>query len=233
MTRIESRGIFSRTARGLLMIGAILAASPRSTVAQQKAEAKPQEKKAEAKPQPTQTPADDPGKLKAQLTALQQEVAQLKLKVATLELKKLGASVNVDKGKDGKEIATVNILKKWAGDKDTMQLLKNVPNLQVVYIIDSNQVNDAFTVMIIDHSHVRRSHGLLLRYSEQPPKTDEHSSQADRDAQGKPDHRHAQPDPHHNQYQARDHGQQVARDLASGFRQLMIVHRSVLPKLTI
>ena len=82
MTRIESRGIFSRTARGLLMIGTILtwAASPRSTVAQQKAE---------AKPQPTQTPADDPGKLKAQLTALQQEVAQLKLKVATLKLKKL------------------------------------------------------------------------------------------------------------------------------------------------
>jgi len=96
------------------MIGAILtlAASPRSTVAQQKAEAKPQEKKAEAKPQPTQTPADDPGKLKAQLTALQQEVAQLK--VATLELEKLGASVNVDKGKDGKEIATVNILGQWS-----------------------------------------------------------------------------------------------------------------------
>jgi len=114
MTRIESRGIFSRTARGLLMIGAILAASPRSTVAQQKAEAKPQEKKAEAKPQPTQTPADDPGKLKAQLTALQQEAAQLKLKVATLELEKRGASVNVDKGKDGKEIATVNILGQWS-----------------------------------------------------------------------------------------------------------------------
>ena len=135
LTRIGSRGIFSRTARGLLMTGAILtlAASPRSTVAQQKAE---------AKPQPTQTRTDDPGKLKAQLTVLQQEVAQLKLKVATLELEKLGASVNVDKGKDGKEIATVNILKKWAGDKDAMQLLKNVPNLQVVYI-DSNQVNDA------------------------------------------------------------------------------------------
>jgi len=98
------------------MIGAILtlAASPRSTVAQQKAEAKPQEKKAEAKPQPTQTPADDPGKLKAQLTALQQQAAQLKLKVATLELEKLGASVNVDKGKDGKEIATVNILGQWS-----------------------------------------------------------------------------------------------------------------------
>ena len=153
MTRIESRGIFSRTARGLLMIGAILtlAASPRSTIAQQKAdtkpqekkaEAKPQEKKAEAKPEPTQTPADDPAKLKAQLRALQQEVAHLKLKVAMLEIEKLGASVNVDKGKDGKEIATVNILKKWTGDKDAMQLLKNVPNLQVVYI-DSNQVNDA------------------------------------------------------------------------------------------
>ncbi len=144
MTRIKSRGVFSRTARGLLMIGAILtlAASPRSTIAQQKPDAKPQEKKAEAKPQPAQTPADDPVKPKAQLTALQQEVAQLKLKVVTLELEKLGASVNIDKGKDGKEIATVNILKKWTGDKDAMQLLKNVPNLQVVYI-DSNQVNDA------------------------------------------------------------------------------------------
>ena len=68
-------------------------------------------------------------------------MAQFKLKVATLELEKLGAGVNVDKGKDGKEIATVNILKKWTGDKDAMQLLKNVPNLQVVHI-DSNQVND-------------------------------------------------------------------------------------------
>jgi len=179
------------------------------------------------------------------------------------------------KGKDGKEITTVNIiLKKWAGDKDAMQLLKNVPNLQVVYI-DSNQVNDAalgplkdpaglsaLTIMspqvtdaalenlkslsgltmlfltnskvsdkglvqlkglknlqvlalsrtevtdagldalkdikslksiyLIGHSCVRRSHGLLCRCSEQPPKTDQHSSQADRDAQGKPDHRHAQ-----------------------------------------
>jgi len=104
------------------VIGAILtlAISPRPTSAQ---------RKAGAKPQPAQTPAADPAKLKAQLTALQQEVAQLKLKVATLELEKLGARVNVDKGKDGKEIATVNILKKWAGDKDAMQLLKNVPNL--------------------------------------------------------------------------------------------------------
>jgi len=131
MIGIKSRDVFSRTARGLLVIGAILtlAISPRPTSAQRKAGAKPQEKKVEAKPQPAQTPAADPAKLKAQLTALQQEVAQLKLKVATLELEKIGARVNVDKGKDGKEIATVNILKKWAGDKDAMQLLKNVPNL--------------------------------------------------------------------------------------------------------
>jgi len=120
MTGIKSRDVFSRTARSLLIIRAILtlAASPRSASAQQKAAAKPQEKKVEAKPQPAQTPAADPAKLKAQLMALQQEVAQLKLKVATLELEKLGASVNVDKGKDGKEIATVNILKKCAGDKN-------------------------------------------------------------------------------------------------------------------
>ena len=50
--------------------------------------------------------------------------------------------VTIDKAKDGKETATVNILKKWSGDKDALQLLKNVPNLQVVYI-DNGQVNDA------------------------------------------------------------------------------------------
>ena len=148
--------------------------------AEKKADAKPAEKKAEAKPAgeegrrqarrrrrprpsraeesrpPAPAPAaDDPAKLKAQVTALQQEVAQLKLKVATLELEKLGASVSVDKGKDGKEIATVNILKKWAGDKDAMQLLKNVPNLQVVYI-DNNQVNDAALAPLKDLPALRR-----------------------------------------------------------------------------
>ncbi len=118
---------------------------------EKKAEAKPQpkaEKKAEVKPAPAPAPAppppnpNDPAKLKEQITALQKEVAMLKLKVATLELEKLGAMVTVDKAKDGKETATVNILKKWSGDKDALQLLKNVPNLQVVYI-DNGQVNDA------------------------------------------------------------------------------------------
>ena len=123
---------------------------------QKKADAKDQ-KKADAKPQPADekegrgqaapaagaaAPADDPAKLKAQVAALEKEVAALKLKVATLELEKLGAMVSVDKAKDGKETATVNILKKWSGDKDAFQLLKNVPNLQVVYI-DNGQVNDA------------------------------------------------------------------------------------------
>src|SRR4051794_32442087 len=183
MTRIENRGILSRTALCLLVAGGILAlaATPIPAGAQEKkadakaekkAETKPQEKKPEAKPQekkpeakpqekkpevkpqekkpeakPAATPApapapDDPAKLKAQVAALQQEVAQLKLKVVSLEIEKLGGSVTVDKGKDGKEIATVNILKKWGGDKDAMQMLKNVPNLQVVYI-DNGQVNDA------------------------------------------------------------------------------------------
>jgi len=144
MAQTKPRDVFSRTTHSVLVVGAILAltASPGSTSAQQKTDDKPQEKKVVGKPQPVQAPADDPAKLKAQIAVLQQEVVQLKLKVATLELEKLGASVNVDKGKDGKEIATVSILKKWAGDKDAMQLLKNVPNLQVVYI-DSNQVNDA------------------------------------------------------------------------------------------
>jgi hypothetical protein len=57
----EAKGresLFSRTARGLLMIGAILnlAASPRSTIAQQKADTKPQEKQAEASPSPHKLP---------------------------------------------------------------------------------------------------------------------------------------------------------------------------------
>jgi hypothetical protein len=120
---------------------------------QKKADAKDQkradtkdQKKADAKaalptPQP-QSNLDDPVKLKAQITVLQNEVAALKLKIATMELEKLGALVTIDKTKDGKETATVNILKKWSGDKDALQLLKNVPNLQVVYI-DNGQVNDA------------------------------------------------------------------------------------------
>jgi hypothetical protein len=86
--------------------------------------------------------APDPAKLKDQITQLQKEVASLKLKVATLELEKLGAMVTIDKVKDGKETATVNVLKKWSGDKDAFQLLKNLPNLQVVYI-DNGQVSDA------------------------------------------------------------------------------------------
>ncbi len=69
-------------------------------------------------------------------------MAALKLKIVMLELEKLGGIVTVDKTKDGKEIATVNILKKWSGDKDALNLLKNVPNLQVVYV-DNSQVNDA------------------------------------------------------------------------------------------
>ena len=64
---------------------------------------------------------DDPAKLKEQVAALEKEVAALKLKIATLELEKLGAIVTVDKTKDGKETATVNILKKWSGDKDALQ----------------------------------------------------------------------------------------------------------------
>jgi len=48
----------------------------------------------EAKPQPAQTPADDPAELKAQLTALQHEVVQLKLE-------KLSASVNKGERRQG------------------------------------------------------------------------------------------------------------------------------------
>ena len=76
------------------------------------------------------------------MAELEKEVAGLKLKIVTLELEKQGAMVTVDKAKDGKETATVNILKKWSGDKDSLQILKSVPNLQVVYI-DNGQVNDA------------------------------------------------------------------------------------------
>ena len=108
---------------------------------QPKVEKKPDVKPPPAPAQPLPNP-NDPGKLKEQIAALQKELAGLKLKVATLELEKLGAMVTVEKAKDGKELATVNILKKWSGDKDALQLLKNVPNLQVVYI-DNGQVNDA------------------------------------------------------------------------------------------
>ena len=109
------------------------------------------EKKPETKPAavPAPPPADDPAKLKQQVAALEKEVAALKLKVAMLDLEKLGAIVTVDKTKDGKEIATVNILKKWSGDKDSLNLLKNVPNLQVVNV-DNGQVNDAAVAPLKD-----------------------------------------------------------------------------------
>src|SRR5947209_8517056 len=159
MTQDRNRGWMHRAALALLVTGGVLAltAAPNFAQAQQKpkAEAKDQ-KKAEAKkpeakpaPKPPQPAADDPARLKAQVAALEKEVAALKLKVATLELEKLGAMVSVDKAKDGKETATVNILKKWSGDKDSMQLLKNVPNLQVVYI-DNGQVNDAAVAPLKD-----------------------------------------------------------------------------------
>jgi hypothetical protein len=114
---------------------------------EKKTKAKPtpkDEKKVESKPTvpaQAQPNPDDPAKLKEQIAGLRKEVATLKLKVTTLELEKLGAIVMVDKAKDGKETATVNILKKWSGDKDALQLLKKVPNLEVVYI-DNAQVND-------------------------------------------------------------------------------------------
>jgi hypothetical protein len=166
MTHNLNRGWMLRVACALLSAGAITGSVTAPAFAQaqekkpeakdqKKADAKPQaqekkpeakdQKKADAKPAPVvpvPQSADDPAKLKEQITALQKEIATLKLKVVTLELEKLGAIVTIDKAKDGKETATVNILKKWSGDKEALQLLKNVPNLQVVYI-DNGQVNDA------------------------------------------------------------------------------------------
>jgi Leucine-rich repeat (LRR) protein len=109
--------------------------------------------KAEQKPAPNgvlSMPLTDHAelaKLKQQIAALQSEVVSLKAKVTTLELEKLGAMVTIDKAKDGKETATVNILKKWAGEKESLELLRQIPNLQVVYI-DSGHVNDAAVVAL-------------------------------------------------------------------------------------
>jgi hypothetical protein len=94
-------------------------------------------------------PPEDPAKLKEEIGTLRKQVATLELKVVTLELEKLGAIVIVDKAKDGKETVTVNILKKWSGDKDGLQLLKKVPKLQVVYI-DNAAVSDASVAPLKD-----------------------------------------------------------------------------------
>lgn len=87
-------------------------------------------------------PADDPAKLKEQIAALQKEVNELKMKLVAADLEKVGASLTVDKTKEGADIATVNILKTWAGDQAGLEVLKTVPNLQVVYI-DNEKVADA------------------------------------------------------------------------------------------
>ena len=114
----------------------------RGRVAEKKAEAKPAPAPAAAKPAAPAAPADDPAKLKAQIGALEQEVTQLKLKVASLELEKLGATVNIDKakGRQGhRHRQHPQEMVRWQG---RAELLKNVPNLQVVYI-DNTQVDDA------------------------------------------------------------------------------------------
>ena len=85
---------------------------------------------------------DDPAKLKASIAVLQGEATKSKLKVSTLELEKLGARVSIDKPKEGPEITTVNILRVWSGDKDGLARLKELPNVQVVYV-DNSTFNDA------------------------------------------------------------------------------------------
>ena len=87
-------------------------------------------------------PEDDPAKLKATIAALQKEVADLKLKITLGDLEKIGAKVTTEKPKEGPEVTTVNILRVWSGDKDSLAKLKDLPNVQVVYV-DSGGFNDA------------------------------------------------------------------------------------------
>jgi hypothetical protein len=112
-----------------------------------KKDAKPEVKKAAA---PAPAP-DDPAKLKATIAALQKEVAELKQKITSMEFEKIGARISVDKVKDGSEITTVNILKLWAGDKDGLARLKELPNVQVVYV-DNGQFNDSAVAILKDLS---------------------------------------------------------------------------------
>ena len=96
-----------------------------------------------------QDPKDDPAKLKATIAAFQKEVADLKLKIASMDLEKLGARVSTEKPKEGGEVTTVNILKVWSGDKDTLARLKDLPNVQSVYV-DNGQFNDASVAALKD-----------------------------------------------------------------------------------
>jgi Leucine-rich repeat (LRR) protein len=105
-----------------------------------------QEAKKAAAPAP---PADDPAKLKATITALQKEVADLKLKLAAGELEKIGAYVTTDKPKEGGEVVTVSIMRLWNGDKDGLGKIKDLPNVQVVYV-DNTQFNDAALAALKD-----------------------------------------------------------------------------------
>lgn len=87
-------------------------------------------------------PEDDPAKLKATIAALQKEVADLKLKITLGDLEKIGAKVTTEKPKEGPEVTTVNILRVWSGDKDSIAKFKELPNVQVVYV-DNATFNDA------------------------------------------------------------------------------------------
>ena len=94
-------------------------------------------------------PDDDPAALKATIAALQKEVADLKLKLSLGELEKVGAKVSTEKPKEGPEFTTVNILRGWLGDKESLDKLKELPNVQTVYV-DSEQFNDEAVAALKD-----------------------------------------------------------------------------------
>jgi len=118
------------------------AEEPKAEEPKKEEEKKEEPKKEEEKKEEPAAPADDPAKLKEQIAGFEKEIGELKTKILGLELDKLGASLSVDKTKDGAEVATVNILKRWTGEGEGLAVLKTVPNLQVVYI-DNPKVDDA------------------------------------------------------------------------------------------
>ena len=153
----ENAPMRRQSTRAAFLAAATLALLSQAVYAQDK---KDEKKDKPAAPAPAATPApapsDEVAKLKASLATLEKENAALKAEVAGFKLKmlaadfeKIGARVTTEKPKEGPEVTTVNILKLYNGDKDSLAKLKDLPNLQVIYV-DNGQFNDAGVAALKD-----------------------------------------------------------------------------------
>ena len=90
---------------------------------------------------PAEPSPDDPEALKAKVAEQAERIAELELKVATMELEKVGAYIAVEGPEDGPKTTRLTLPKLWSGDPEALDALKALPELTVVYI-DNESFDD-------------------------------------------------------------------------------------------